>query len=291
MGLLGSFKRMMAGSKVDIRARFELLREAVSGTMSSFYMARDKENDRIVGLKLLDLKKTAEFEGRFKGLKKPTEGEVTAAISHPRIVKLYEHGITTRDEQYLVLEFVEGQGMNSILVAKSPLLDGRRVALLRHAAEALAAVHKAEFLHRDICPRNFIVAPDGESLKLIDFGLSVPFTPPFMQPGNRTGNPNYMAPELVKRMSTDQRIDVFALGVTAYELCTFEMPWSRGLKGDVAMAHANKPPAPITKYRPQINDKLAKAISSCLEQDRAKRCATAEQFLRSIQGIGHEDEP
>ena len=84
-------------------------------------------------------------------------------------------------------------------------------SLLRQAAEALAAVHRAGYIHRDICPRNFVVDKDCESLKLIDFGLTVPATPPFMQPGNRTGTPNYMAPEVVRRRPTDQRLDIFCL--------------------------------------------------------------------------------
>ncbi len=68
---------------------------------------------------------------------------------------------------------------------------------------------------------------DGRDLKLFDFGLTVPATPPFMQPGVRVGNPNYMAPEVVRRKPIDQRLDVFALGVMAYEICTGQLPWRR----------------------------------------------------------------
>ena len=106
---------------------------------------------------------------------------------------------------------------------------------IRQAAEAIAAVHEAGFIHRDICPRNFLLTNNREDLKLIDFGLTVPATRWFMQPGNRTGTPNYMAPELVRRRPTDQRLDVFAFGVTAYEICTFELPWLRGTTGMAAM--------------------------------------------------------
>ncbi len=74
-------------------------------------------------------------------------------------------------------------------------------------------------------------------MKLIDFGLTLPATPQFLQPGKRTGNPNYMAPEIVRRKPTDQRVDVFAFGVTAYEICTGELPWLRGTTGMAAMTH------------------------------------------------------
>ena len=94
-----------------------------------------------------------------------------------------------------------------------------------------------------------------QDVKLIDFGLTVPATRWFMQPGNRTGTPNYMAPELVRRRPTDQRLDVFSFGVTAYEICTFELPWLRGTTGMAAMTH-DQPPADIRQYRPEIHPVL-----------------------------------
>lgn len=289
MGFLGSFKSMLTGGRCDVRARFELLREAISGTMSEFYMARDRDKDRIVGLKVLDRKKTEEFEARFKGLNKPTEGEIAVQLNHPHIVKTFEHGKTTKGEQYLVMEFLEGPGLNSLLIARHKLLDGHRLALIRQAAEALAHLHKEGFIHRDVCPRNFVVNPSGESLKLIDFGLTVPAVPEFMQPGNRTGTPNYMAPELVRRQKTDQRLDVFSFGVTAYEICTYHLPWERGRDGRAAMGHATHEPNDILRYRPTLDPKLAKAIMSCIEREPAKRCPSMEHFLSAIRGISGDD--
>jgi serine/threonine protein kinase len=291
MGLLDNFKGLFKSARrVDIRARYEILREAISGTMSKFYMARDRQSDRIVGVKLLDTKKTADFEARLKGLKKPSEGEITATFHHPRIVQVIDHGLTTDNEQFIVMEFLEGQGLNSVLLARDNRLNGQRVELIRQAAEALQAVHQAEYIHRDVCPRNFIVSPAIDSLKLIDFGLSIPNKPEFLQPGNRTGNPNYMSPEIVKRKATDHKVDVFAFGIMAYEICTFELPWTRMLTGKSAMDHATRPPTPIEQYHPGINIRLARAIMTCIEQEVSNRCPSMEQFLKSIKGIDHEDQ-
>src|SRR5262245_61603832 len=108
MGLLDSFKKVLSGGRVDVQKRFEFLREAISGTMSSFHMVRDRQSGEIVGLKILDKDKTAAFEERLRGLKRPLEGEIATSLVHPRIVKTLEFGLTTRGEQYLVMEFVGG---------------------------------------------------------------------------------------------------------------------------------------------------------------------------------------
>ncbi len=284
MPLFDHLKTILAGGQLNVSKRFALLREAISGTMSNFYMARDLNTGAVVGLKILDPKKTAAFESRFKGLVKPCEGEIAAQMKHPYIVETLEYGLTTEGAQYLVMEYLDGPNLNMVLAARDPCLEGRRVRFIRQAAEALAAVHEAEFIHRDVCPRNFLLCNKREDLKMIDFGLSVPATHWFMQPGNRTGTPNYMAPELVRRRPTDQRLDIFAFGVTAYEFCTFELPWPRGTTGMAAMTH-DRPPIDIHQYRPDINPRLAKAIHACIDPEVNKRCPSIRDFLRMIRNV------
>jgi serine/threonine-protein kinase len=287
MGLLDRFKTLVSGGRLNVSSRFALLREAISGTMSKFYMAKDLKTGRIVGLKIQDAAKTAQIEARYKGLKKPSEGEIGMLLRHPHIVETYEHGTTTDGAAYIVMEYLEGAGLNSLIVARDQHLDGRRLTFLRQTAEAIAAVHAAGFIHRDICPRNLLLTGDGQNVKLTDFGLTVPATKPFMQPGNRTGTPNYMAPEIVRRRPTDQRLDVFAFGVTAYEICTFELPWHSGATGLAAMSH-DRPPTDIRQYRPKINPILAKAIHACIEPDVEKRCPTMQRFLQAIKDVKEE---
>jgi eukaryotic-like serine/threonine-protein kinase len=286
---IDQLKAILGSGRMNVSSRFALLRAAIQGTMSDFYQARDLRTNKIVGLKILDPKKTAEFEARFKGLTKPTEGEISLLLKHPRIVETLEIGITTEGAQYLVMEFLEGETLHSALVARDSHFDGRRVKFIREAAEAVAAVHAAGYIHRDVCPRNFILTNNSEDVKLIDFGLTVPATKEFMQPGNRTGTPNYMAPELVRRRATDQRLDIFAFGVTAYEICTYELPWQRGTDGMAAMTH-DRPPIDIHQYRPQINPTLAKAIHYCIEPDLNRRCPSLDKFLFMIRDVQHEDQ-
>ncbi len=288
MGFLNGIRSILSGGKLHVPSRFALLRTGIAGTMSKFYMARDLRTQQIVGLKILDREKTLAFEARFKGLSKPSEGEIAMQLAHPRIVKTFEYGRTTDDEPYLVMEYIDGPNLNTVLVSQDPLLEGRRVRFIRQAAEALAAVHQAGFIHRDVCPRNFLVCANQNDLKLIDFGLTVPAMRPFLLPGNRTGTPNYMAPELVRRQPTDQRVDIFALGVAAFELLTGELPWARGTTGMAAMTH-DQPPADIRKYCPNIHPKLAKAIAACLLPDPAKRCPSVARFISAISSVEQEE--
>lgn len=289
MGIGDFFKSMLEGGKVDVQKRYEFLREAVSGTMSDFHMARDRQTDQIVGLKILDRDKTKSLEARFKGLDKPSEGQIATSLQHPLIVNTLQHGVTTNNEQFIVMEFLDGPGLNSLIVGRSPLLDGNRLTLTRQAAEALKVVHDAGYIHRDICPRNFVCSKDASSLKLIDFGLTVPAERSYMQPGIRTGTPNYMAPEVVRRKPTDKRLDIFALGVSLYEVFAFDLPWARGTDGMAAMSHGASTPAPLSSYYPKIDPRLEAAILKCIEAEPENRYGSVDDFLRAIKPLKSED--
>lgn len=289
MGLFNSLKSMFSSGRINIHDRFELLREAISGTMSDFYQARDKTSGKVVGLKILNTEKTEAVEGRFKLLNKPSEGEIGLSLKHPQIVETYEHGITNKGEQYVVMEFLDGPGLNSLIIGRDSRLQGKRLDLLRQAAEALAYVHKSGFIHRDVCPRNYVCSKDLKHLKLIDFGLTLPAKPEFMQPGNRVGTPNYMAPEVVRRKKTDQRVDIFAFGVTAFELYAFELPFPRGnATGTAALNHDKLEPRSITQFCPTIDPALAAAILQCLNPAPEQRPQTMDDFLKLIATVKND---
>ena len=293
---MGFFSKLFGGKKkrLNYQQRFELLHSAISGTMSKVYKAKDRETGGIVALKILDPQKTADLEARFKDPRfkkdpKPREGEIAIQLKHKYIVNTLEEGLTVDGEQYIVMEFLEGTGLNSVLMVKQDLLAGARLHYIRQMAEALQVVHEKGFIHRDICPRNLLFTGDANILKLTDFGLTVPNRKPYTDPGNRTGTPDYMAPELARRRPTDQRLDIFSFGVTIYELCTRQLPWPKGDSGLAAMTH-DQPPMPIETYRPAINKTLAEAIHTCIEPDPKNRFESINKFLRAISKIKYEDD-
>jgi len=284
MGLGDFFGSLFGGSgKVDLWKRFERMRESTSGTMSTFYKVRDLKTGEILGLKVVDAAKAAPVEARYKSLGKQTEGEIGKQISGPNIVQIKEWGTATTGDPFIVQEFIEGSLLHSLISAKKQFTPAERLDLVRQAATAIAAVHDAGFVHRDICPRNFILQPDGR-LVLIDFGLTVPDKPAFLQPGNRVGTPNYMAPEVVRRRQADKRLDIFSFGITAYEICTGRAPWPKGSTGKAAMAH-DTPPNDIREAWPEIPAPLATAIMACLSAEPDRRPESMARFLTAISAV------
>lgn len=286
-GSSGSSTRGMTRGKVNIEARFERLRSSVSGTMSNFFVAMDRESKKIVGVKLCDAEKVDFFESRFKGLNKPTEGEIALGMQHPLIAETFEAGMSTKDEPFLVMEYVEGPSLQKIIADKDEqAVSKSRLDLIRNMAESLHYVHQREFIHRDICPRNYICLPDVSGLKLIDFGLTVPATAPFMAAGNRTGTPLYMSPEVVRRRPTDKRVDIFSFGVSCYCLCTFEFPWQASqTNGRAALHHDTSAPKDILAVRPDLDPRLGRAIMQAMNPKLEERTVSLDIFLRQIQAV------
>jgi serine/threonine-protein kinase len=282
------FDKLKAGGKgrLDLRQRFEITREPYQGRRSKVYIGKDRKSGETFAIKILDPKKIAEYESRFKGLNKPTEGEISVQFNHPYIVKTHESGLTSDGCPYLVMEPL-GTGLNNILPVGEQALPGRRLQYLRQVAAALDVVHKAGFVHRDLCPRNLLFTEDGDTLKLTDFGHALPATGRFLEPGNRTGIPQYMAPELIRLQKTDQRLDIFAFGVIAYEMFTFKLPWESEMGQTAAVWHSS-PPIDIRSQMPEICPALADAIMECIQPDVTKRCRSMTDFINKLRRIEQE---
>jgi eukaryotic-like serine/threonine-protein kinase len=270
--------------KIDVKKRFDLVNRLGQGSMSKVWRARDKSMGRTVCLKLLDKEKTAKFENRFQGLNKPREGAIGYELKHANIVQTYEHGITTDGEPYLIMELIEGMGLNYLIETKSAQLNGKRAEVVAQIADAVEFLHKRGFMHRDICPRNVMVTREGQ-VKLIDFGLSIPNSAPFCRPGNRTGTPNYLAPELIRRTTTDQRVDLFALGVTAYEVYTGTLPWEKAQSLQTLLSHMNSTGKDPQEANPELDEETANVLRKAVARDPNERYQTAADLAGAFRTL------
>lgn len=285
------FDKKSRVDKVDVARRFELLSRVGQGSMSKVWRARDNMTGRMLAVKVLDKMKTERFEARFVGLKKPTEGEIATTLQHPNLVHTIEHGITTEGEQYLVMDFVEGLSLSYLVDTQNEQMRDKCLNYVIQLGEALDYLHQQNWIHRDLCPRNVMVDPDNV-VKLIDFGLVVPNTPDFQKPGNRTGTANYMAPELIKRQRTDQRIDIFSFAVTAYEMFAKRLPWDVPEQEtlETVLQHINKPPKPISQFAPHVDPRVAEVIMKGLETNPADRWQTVSEMLVPLRRAHEEIE-
>jgi serine/threonine protein kinase len=151
-------------------------------------------------------------------------------------------------------------------------------------ADALEYMHKQGFLHRDVCPRNVMVTREG-LVKMIDFGLTIPYQPMFCKPGNRTGTPNYLAPEVIKRVSTDHRVDLFALGVTAYEVFTGALPWEKSESLQTLLSHINSVGRDPHDLRPNLDERTHAFLVKAVERDPRDRFQSAAEFREAMQKL------
>ena len=291
---MGFFSNLFGGGKkgrVNPKERWDLQSRTGQGSMSKVWRAYDRQLGRTVAVKLLDKVKTAKFEEKFKlqGLKKPPEGEICVGLRHENIVKTFEHGVTTEGEPYLVMEWVEGLGLNFLIDSKHQQLNGNRIAIIGQLCDALQFLHDSKYLHRDLCPRNVMVTSDGV-VKLIDFGLTIPYTPQFCVPGNRTGTVDYLAPEVLRRTATDHRVDMFALGSTAFEIFTNQLPWEKSLNSEETMRRRmNTPPRQIKALKPDIEDDLAAVLMKSISVDRTLRYNTPTEFKEALGKLKRQD--
>ena len=227
--------------KVDLKKRFDLHSRTGQGSMSKVWRAYDRELGMAICLKLLDKEKTKKFEARFVGRNKPSEGEICMMLQHANIVRTFDFGTLNTGEPFMSMEWVDGVGLNFLVETRSPGLKPKVIDYLTQLSDAVEYMHAQKYMHRDLCPRNVMVTNEGK-IKLIDFGLTIPYTPAFCEPGNRTGTPDYLAPEIIKRQSTDHRVDLFALAVTAFELFTGGLPWPKAQGSmEVLRKHLNNP--------------------------------------------------
>jgi serine/threonine protein kinase len=284
--MLTKLKRLFgsgAKAKVNLDRRFSIYAETGQGSMSKVYRALDNCTGRSICLKVQHPEKNEAAAARSQE-PKPVEGELAQLVNHPRVVRTFDHGLSTRGEQYIVMEHIDGNSLQFVRETRSVPKLADKLEILAQAAEGLAACHAAGVIHHDINPRNFLVERDG-SVKLIDFGLAIPNTPAFRKPGNRTGTLNYMAPELVRREPIDERIDIFAFGVLAFEFLTDRLPYDSTTSMAAMLARLNHEPLDPAKANPAlpapVHDLLRKLIAR-RKDERWPKMETLPEALRQL---------
>ena len=274
----------LTGEIID--GRYQLLTLIASGGMGSIYSALDTRLDRSVAVKIMHphLAQDEEFVSRFI-----KEAKAAAALSHPNIVNVQDQGWNTGGVPavFIVMELVEGATLRDYLDEQGALGVESTLRYLVPIVSALAAAHERGIVHRDIKPENILISKEGR-VKVADFGLARGALLGNTMTGESSiilGSVSYLSPEQVQRGIADERSDVYATAIVAFEMLTGKKPFEGETPIQIAYKHVNeKVPAPST-----INSKVPATLDALIQRatdtDPDRRPANAGEFLSALREI------
>ncbi|MFT3839526.1 MAG: protein kinase [Myxococcaceae bacterium] len=272
--------------------RFRLLQPIGSGGTGIVYRALDSTLDREVAVKVLDL--------RFDPSKDPghrerfiQEAALTARLSHPNIVTVFDQGETTEGVRYIAMELLHGRTLNDLLQMEGRLPWSRAVEIATQICRALREAHSVGLVHRDLKPANiFLVDHDDiELVKVLDFGLAKPFVASegvdITQTGVFLGSPTYMAPEQARGQASPQS-DIYAFGVIMFRMLTGKVPFAAQNAIDVIVQHLQDPVPTFAAVAPEadVPDDLELLVMRCLEKEARNRFTSMAALLDALKRAG-----
>lgn len=275
---------MLSGTKLG---RYEIGEKIGAGGMGEVYQAKDEQLDRNVALKVLLPEFCCDEErvSRFKH-----EAKAASALNHPNIITIYEIGEDC-EQLFIATELVQGETLREkIESGELTLLEAVRIA--EQSAEALAVAHEAHIVHRDIKPENIMIRRDG-IVKLLDFGLAKPIFGQktgaeaetvrliHTQPGMVMGSVRYMSPEQARGKETDERTDVWSLGVVLYEMLTGKNPFEGETVSDSLAALIHIEPAPVE----DIPEELQRILRKALKKKTDERYQSIKDFALDLKDL------
>src|SRR5215217_6408731 len=264
-----------------IDQRYELRTLLGSGGMADVYLAGDEVLGREVALKLLKDRyaEDEEFVERFK-----REAKSAAALSSPYIVPIFDRGETDDGAYYIIMEYLPG-GTLKERITSTGALQPQAAEVALQVAKALKTAHVRGVVHRDIKPRNILLA-DSEHVKVADFGIAraVEATT-ISQTGDILGSAKYMSPEQAAGEQVGPASDLYSLGVVLYEMLTGRVPFEIGTPADVPIRHAVAPPRRPKEVNPEVSEELDAITIRLLATSPEDRYGSAEELVQELQRV------
>ena len=256
--------------------RYEILEKIGSGGMATVYKAKCHVLNRYVAIKILrdEFTTDEEFVKRFE-----VEAQSAASITHPNIVSVYDVGVDG-NLHYIVMELVKGKTLKDIIVEeKGPLPWKWSVNIAIQIASALETAHKNHIIHRDIKPHNIIITEDGVA-KVTDFGIAKAVSNSTITAfGTTIGSVHYFSPEHARGGFTDEKSDIYSLGVVMYEMLTGRVPFDADTPVSVALKHMQEEPIAAIVANPNIPIAVNDIIMKSLKKDPNLRYQSATAML------------
>ena len=260
--------------------RYEIVGELGQGAMGVVYKATDPLIDRIVAIKTITLslaqEERDEYEARFY-----QEAKAAGRLSHPNIVTIYDVG-RSGDIAYIAMEFLQGRELRDILNDDKLLPVDQVLDIVAQVAMGLAYAHEHGVIHRDIKPSNVMVGRDSQ-VKITDFGIArMASSAVRTQTGMVLGSPKYMSPEQVMGKLTDQRSDIFSLGVMLYEMLTGQPAFTGENVNAIMYQTLNAIPQPPKSLNPAVPEMLNFIVAKALAKDLDNRYQNARDLANDL---------
>jgi eukaryotic-like serine/threonine-protein kinase len=226
------------------------------------------------------------------------EAQVASALDHPNVVKVLDLDQLQDGSIFVVMELLRGRSLAEKLHKDGPLAPGMAIKVFRQVCLALAAAHDLGVVHRDLKPGNVFLCEDGETAKVLDFGMSklavgATGDEKLTQDGYTLGTPEYMAPEQCIGATVEPRTDLYELGVLMYEALTGDLPIKSQNRRELLDLHQRQIPPPMRQRRPDlpIPRELDEAVAQCLRKRVQDRPESARAFERMLAAIPLEGVP
>ena len=264
--------------------RYEYLGSLGSGGMGAVFKALDRELTEVIAIKVLRRSDPNEREAalrRFKG-----EVSLNRRISHPNVCRLHDYGVAG-ELPYLTMEFVDGKDLGNLIDFDGPLPAARALRILGQITRGVAAAHAAGIVHRDLKPANVMVRPSGD-ISILDFGLAhdaTRTTPRITLVGTAVGTPQYMSPEQLRGLVVDERSDIYAIGVMAFELLAGRRLFTGRTFLSIARKHLETVVSRETLEERGVSRELAAVVLRCLAKKPEERFQSAAAVASSLEAI------
>ena len=259
--------------------RYEIIEKIGSGGMATVYKAKCHVLNRYVAIKILrdEFTTDEEFIKRFE-----VEAQSAASITHPNIVSVYDVG-ADGNLYYIVMELIKGKTLKEIIVEeKGPLPWKWSVNIAGQIASALETAHKNHIIHRDIKPHNIIITEDGVA-KVTDFGIAKAVSNSTITAfGTTIGSVHYFSPEHARGGYTDEKSDLYSLGVVMYEMLTGKVPFDADTPVSVALKHMQEEAVPPIEVNPNVPVAVNDIIMKALRKDTNLRYQNATAMLMDL---------
>lgn len=259
-----------------ISDRYEIIDKVGSGGMADVYKARCHRLNRFVAIKVLkpEFSDDKNFVKKFRG-----EAQSAAGLSHPNIVSVYDVG-DDNGLHYIVMELVEGITLKNFIERKGKLEVKEAVGIGIQIAMGMEAAHTNHIIHRDIKPQNIIISREGK-VKVTDFGIAKATNSNTIT-SNAMGSVHYLSPEQARGGYSDEKSDIYSLGVTLYEMLSGQVPFAGDNTVSVALLHIQGEATPLRELDPGIPISVDKIVQKCMQKKPERRYLSASELIADL---------